>query len=345
MRNKSGRSNQKKFHLSSFLARRARKGEDETEWFLLEADLDAGPARRKSLTAPKGGWLIRILAVACLCVSIPMGLKWVNEAIFIKNEEFVLKHLDIQSDGMLTRENLAEISNVSPGMSLMEIDLDGIRNRIEKLAIVEEAVISREMPDRINIQVKERVPVAWLSCPPLGIRPGDMERGYLIDAEGILFRCLGLDEKTNGLPLIETFKMEEPKEGDCFVADGAESALDLLQLEGALNDFENMSVHEIRLRNEWSIQCYYRSGLQVTFGRHDIKRGIEDLKMILSQSGQFGTALATVNVAAAENIPVTFAGPFDAHSLDTVAKPVSQTTPAPSEDSKQKHLQSILKGG
>ena len=79
--------------------------------------------------------------------------------------------------------------------------------------------------------------------------------------------------------------------------------------------------------------------------RHEIKRGIEDLKMILSQSGQFGTALATVNVAAAENIPVTFAGPFDSHSLDAVAKPVSQTIQTPSEDSTQKHLQSILKGG
>lgn len=345
MRNISGRSNQKKFHLSSFLARRTRKREDETEWFLLEADLDTGSARRKSSAAPKGGWLIRILAVGCLCLSIPMGLKWVNEAIFIKNGEFVLKHLEIESDGMLTQENLAEISNVAPGMSLMEIDLDGIRNRIEKLAIVEEAMISREMPDRIRIQVKERVPVAWLSCPPLGIRPGDMERGYLIDSKGVLFRCLGLDEETNGLPLIETFKMEEPKEGDFFAADGAESALALLASAGDLNGFENMNVHEIRLRNEWSIQCFYRSGLQVTFARHEIKRGIEDLKMILSRSGQFGTALATVNVAAAENIPVTFAGPFDAQSLHAIAKPLSQTTRAPAEDSKQKHLQSILKGG
>ena len=347
MRNKSRRCNHRKFQFSSIFTS-PKRGEDETDWFLLEADVtEGGELSRRSIKA--GGvtwkaWVIRVLAIACLCVSVPFVARWAHSEVFYQNDEFVLKSLEYQSDGMLTEKNLAQIANVAVGANLMEIDLEAIRNRIEKLAVVEEAVITREMPDKLRIAVKERTPVAWLSCPPLGLRPGDVERGFLIDAEGVLFRCLDRNDLVDSLPIIETFRMDEPKEGDIFSADGAASALRLIALGARLKEHENMNIHSIRLRTEWSIECHYRSGLQVTFARHEVERGIENLRTILSRATDFGAPLASVNVAARENIAVTFSQDPDPTTMRAIANPVREQ-PAVPANSKEKHLQSILKGG
>jgi len=347
MRNKSGRCNHKKFQFSSIFSS-PQRGEDETNWFLLEAVVTkegnpgVRPANPDNVSCK--AWIIRVLAIGCLCVSVPLIARWAHSEIFYQNDEFVLNSLEYQSDGMLTEKNLAQIANVAIGANLMKIDLKAIRNRFEKLAVVKEAVITREMPDKLRIAVKERTPVAWLSCPPLGLRPGDLERSYLIDAEGILFRCLDRNDLVDSLPIIETFRMDKPKEGDTFSVDGAKSALRLIALGERLQEHENMNIHSIRLRTEWSIECHYRSGLQVTFARHEVERGIENLKAILSRSNDFGAPLASVNVAARENIAVTFSQEPDPTTMRAIANPVRNQLAVPL-DSKEKHLQSILKGG
>lgn len=347
MRNKTGRCNHKKFRLASIFSG-AKRGEDETEWFLLEADVSGGdlPKSRQARSGATSwkAWGVRFLAIGCLCVSIPLITRWAHDEVFYRNDEFVLKSLEFRSDGMLSSENLARVANVATGANLMEIDLEAIRNRIEKLAVVEEAVVTREMPDKLRIDVKERVPVAWISCPPRGVRPGDKERGFLIDGGGVIFRCLDLNEAVNALPIVEAFRMDEPKEGEVFAAEGADSALQLISGAESLAEFENMNIHSIRLRTEWSVECRYRNGLQVTFARHEIKRGLESLRTILLRSPDFGAPLASVNLSNRENIAVTFSDEPDPSAIQVIATP-SVPADEPAVDQKQKHLQSILKGG
>jgi len=346
MRKKPGRSNHRKIRLSN-LWRRGVTREDETDWFLFEADMAAAPVAPRRRRARRS-WVVRGLALACLGVSVPLAIDWMNDAVFYENEEFVLQRLDVRTDGSLSEAQLTKVANVSVGMSLMELDLAGIRGRLEKIPNVEEAVISREMPDKLNVRVEERIPVAWVSCPPLGIRPGDMERGYLLDADGYLFRCLDLTDGILSLPVIEAFKIDDPEEGERLETDGVEEALELVQSNGRVFEKEALAVHEVKVRNEWSLQCVYRNGLEVTFGRREIGRGLADLRTILEQTDSAGATLASVNVAARDNIPVTFAEPVDPETISATARPL--VTAASSEslspkEQQEKHLRSILKGG
>lgn len=349
MRKKRRTSNQRKKQWGAAF-RRQHRGVDETEWILLEADLGvsspdspAKPSRRRLKS-----WLVRGLAVACLSVTLPFGAKWVHDEIFFENEEFVLQQLNFKSDGVLTEANLSEIANVSAGMMLLELDLAGIRERIEKIPVVKEVIVSREMPDRLNILVKERVPVAWISCPPLGIRQGDMDRGFLVDSEGHLFRCLDLTEEIQVLPIIENFAMAEPVEGTRLSDDGMLGAITLVQKSPELANDGSTDVHLVRVRNEWSLQCRYRSGLQVVFALYDLDRGLADLAIVLKQAHKMGQHLATVDVTMSENIPATFAGPVDPESISAVAEPLGTKDYTPESTPRsdaEKHLHSILNGG
>ncbi|MEC8825329.1 MAG: FtsQ-type POTRA domain-containing protein [Verrucomicrobiota bacterium] len=346
MRRKTEKGNYRKFSIFPRFGRRGRLP-DETDWIVLEAELSPG-ARVRPSRRPAYFWPVRIAAVAVLGVSIPIGLNRANNEIFYENEEFVLRQLTVKTDGVLSEGKLREVANVSPGMKLMEIDLGKLKVHLEKLPIVKGAVVVREMPDRINISVTERKPVAWLSCPPLGIRPADMERGYLLDKEGVFFRCMNLTETEQNLPVIETYRMDEPREGQVMSVDGTTCALDLIAKQGKVIGTEDLMVHAVKLRNEWSFECLYRGGMTVTFSILGVDRGLKDLGIIMSQIGQMEAPLATVNVAVSRNIPVTFSQPIDPSAVSVITEPLRKAAQLGAEsfdDTREKHLRSILKSG
>lgn len=346
MRKKRGRNSRRGGLIRGCFGRRTRR-EDETDWVILD-DTIATTVRRGMRSRRVVRLCTRIAVLAFLGFLLPPLAKKAHEAIFFENEEFVLKRIVMRTDGDLSERQLLEVANVSVGMNLMELDLDGIRRRVEMLPMVEEVVVLRELPDRIDIAVKEREPVAWMSCPPLGIRPGDMERGFLVDKNGVLFRCLDLNDKVAGLPLIESFRMSEPVEGEPLETEGLAGAIRVIEGLASLNAREGMEVHIVRLQSEWSLVCQYRSGLEVTFNLHEVERGLDDLSAILDGISASDAALATVNVAARDNIPVTFATPPSPEAIAGIARPLEpgeeEDAPEP-EDPQQTHLRSILRGG
>ncbi len=349
MRKKSGIKNGRKFKNPLKLRKSKSAGED-SDWVQLEADTTVpvmAPLRRRT---SKKGLLIRAAAILCLCVSIPVGAKWTYDNIFYKNAEFVLRRLDISSDGVLSQTKLSEIANVSPGMNLLELDLGLIRDQIELLPQVAKVSVNREMPDRLVIQVRERAGVAWLSCPPQGVRPWDMERGFLMDDQGYLFRCLDLTDEMKSLPVVETFKMDKPTEGSRLDSAPVKNALKLIVESERRFLSDDMLVEKIRLPNEWSMECAYRNGLKVTYDVYDVPRGLDDLALILLETEKAGQTLLTVNVVAKKNIPVTFAESAipvaqDGNSAAPPAIEVPKPPAKPELSGQEKHLHSILSGG
>ncbi|MDF1739851.1 MAG: FtsQ-type POTRA domain-containing protein [Verrucomicrobiales bacterium] len=349
MRKKSGIKNGRKFK-NPLKFRKSKSTGEDSDWVQLDAYTTVSaraPVRRGT---SKKGLAIRALAILCLCVSIPLGAKWAYANIFYKNEEFVLQRLDISSDGLLSKAKLSEIANVSPGMNLMELDLGLIQDQIELLPQVAKVSVNREMPDRLVIQVRERIGVAWLSCPPQGIRPWDMERGFLMDDHGYLFRCLDLTDAMKSLPVVETFKLDAPTEGSSLDSAPARNALKLIIESERLFPAEGMLVEKIRLTNEWSMECAYRNGLKVTYDVYDVPRGLDDLALILLETEKAGQTLLTVNVVAKKNIPVTFAeSAIPVSQGGDNASPAAIEVPKPPAkpelSGQEKHLHSILSGG
>jgi hypothetical protein len=185
-----------------------------------------------------------------------------------------------------------------------------------------------------------------------------MERGFLLDEEGHLFRCLDLNDGMKSLPVVETFQMTEPIEGAKVESEGVLAGLKLiLESEKRFVD-EGMAVRAVRVRDEWAVECDYTNDLLVTFGVYDFARGLDDLDLILDRMAESGRVLASVNVAAARNIPVTFATatsaegdrPAAAAGEDAAADSVLPPSPDESREAmnlndQEKHLRSILRGG
>lgn len=93
----------------------------------------------------------------------------------------------------LSSQAVRSAAAVPEGESLATVDLDRIRSRVEALAPVRSADVTREWPDEVLITVEEREVVAVVEIA------GQL-RG--IDSEGVDFR--GYDQPPPGVPRVES---------------------------------------------------------------------------------------------------------------------------------------------
>ncbi len=104
---------------------------------------------------------------------------------------FTVTGVSINGCSRVSEEAVLKLSGVKPDSNLLALDLDKMAETIEKHPWIESASISKKLPDRLEIVVKERVPVAMINLDSL----------YLIDGSGAVFKKISRGEKYD-LPVI-----------------------------------------------------------------------------------------------------------------------------------------------
>lgn len=296
--------------------------------------------------------LIKVSAILLTLLTVSALVRWAYRQAFYENSEFRLNRFVVQTDGVLSEADVANAARVELGMNLMTIDLKSVRERLAELPMVTSVEVNRELPDRLEVKIEERVPLAWLSCPPHGVRPRNTARGFLIDEHGEVFRCQKLLKRFLDLPVIETYHLPKPSEGAQMNSEEVKEAIRLVKESNRLFANDGLEVAEVRIRNAYSLTCRYNTQMEVTFGLKQLDRGLQDLRWIVTHAHSAGQQLATVNVMPSRNIPVTFYTPPSLQATPIESAPGSlRDLPAavpgmdPNEARLQRQLRSILNGG
>lgn len=129
-----------------------------------------------------------VLAVVLL-LALAVGLVWL---VFFSSS-FSVQGVDVRGTSQLTTAEVRAAAAVPEGQALARVDLDRVRTRVEALAPVKSADVSREWPHQVRIDVTERVPVAVVAIS------GKL-RG--MDEDGVVFRDYA--QAPPDLPLVET---------------------------------------------------------------------------------------------------------------------------------------------
>jgi cell division protein FtsQ len=101
-------------------------------------------------------------------------------AFLLVSPEMSLLHTDqvaLAGNHYVTRANILEIFVADRGRSVLRIPLNARRKQIEALPWVEHAVVRRALPNRLQVEIIERTPVAFLRDD------GDLA---LIDGHGVI---------------------------------------------------------------------------------------------------------------------------------------------------------------
>lgn len=130
-------------------------------------------------------WLIGLLALALVAGSI--WLVWFSQVMVVTGAK-------VSGQERVSEERIVKVAQVPQGVQLARVDLGAIEGRVEAIPAIKDADVSRSWPDKVGIEVIERVPLAVVERPASGLQA--------VDDEGVLF--LEYDKRPEGLPLIRT---------------------------------------------------------------------------------------------------------------------------------------------
>jgi cell division protein FtsQ len=129
-----------------------------------------------------------VLAVVLL-VLLLVGAIW----LVYFSSYLAVQGVKVSGVEQLSAEQVEHAAAVPDGEPLVKVDLDRIRARVQSLAPVRSADVSRQWPDTVLITVVEREPVAVVEI-------GGTLRG--MDADGVIFRSYAKAPAT--LPRVQT---------------------------------------------------------------------------------------------------------------------------------------------
>lgn len=143
-----------------------------------------------------GRWtMIGVFALAVLAAAmmfrLPQMAAWqVGEGI--GRLGFTVERVEIQGIDQMERLPVYAVALDQPSMAMPNVDIAAIRQRVEALSWVQEARVSRRLPDTLVVAITERTPVAvWQH----------EQRLYLVDTDGEVLEEVALDAMPD-LPLI-----------------------------------------------------------------------------------------------------------------------------------------------
>ncbi len=151
----------------------------------------AGPAPGSEIFArhrrERRRTLLRRLLIALAALAVVLGGIWL---VFFSSV-LAVTGADVRGADVVDEDEVTTAARVPVGVPLATVDLEAIRARVEDLAPVRSADVSRSWPDKVRIDVTEREALAFVAW-------NGGWRGF--DEAGVLFR--DYDTMPKGMPQV-----------------------------------------------------------------------------------------------------------------------------------------------
>ncbi len=116
---------------------------------------------------------------------------------------FVLKEIKVYGNAKVSKEEVLRMLDLKGGEILYRLDLTQLRERLKKHHLIEDAMLRRQLPSTLEVQIKERSPLAILV---------QNNKGYLIDRNGVILS----EANPNDILYYPYVIIEEEKNKDVF---------------------------------------------------------------------------------------------------------------------------------
>ena len=238
--------------------------------------------------------------------------EWGMNHFLYENPDFAVQQIDVQTDGVISPDQLRRWAGVKSGDNLLALDLSRVKRDLELVPQVRSAAVERVLPRTLRIRVAEREPLAQVYAPQLRAdgRGYDM-RLFQIDSEGVVLLPLGprqratpLAQAGEPLPILAGIDPNQLQPG---------RKLDLPPLIAALNlivAFEHSpmaglaDLQRIDISAPGILVVNTGQGGEVTFATQDLDQQLRRWRQIYDRGQQMNMAIASLDLAVPNNIPV-----------------------------------------
>lgn len=200
------------------------------------------------------------------------GYDFLTQTDYFKAESFSVTGID-----KLTKEQVLKQARLDKGVNILSVNLSEVRKRLTAHLWIAEAEVSRELPSKIHIRIKEQKALAVI----------DLERKFLINTAGEIFKEVSATDP-NDLPIISGLEFSDInvlEETRSLPFDAVMQVLKLGQNPNSL--LPNTLIKRIHIDREIGLTIYapaFASGMisTIKIGYHNYPGKYAGLKTVLA---------------------------------------------------------------
>ncbi len=235
--------------------------------------------------------------------------EWLLQRFIYENPAFAIHHLDIQTDGVLSIEQLRHWAGVKLNDNLWALDLTRVKRDLEFMPIIASAESERVLPHTLRIRITERQPIAQYNFPQTRAN-GVQENGiYLLDAQGFVMFPLQPHQRSvpaatnEHLPTFIGLAVTELSPGRKVLLPQVQAGLQLIESFVRSPMAGRAELKEIDVGQPGVLQVATAQGSSISFGMSDMDGQIRRWHAIHEYGQKSGKHLAAADLSVSNNIP------------------------------------------
>jgi len=257
--------------------------------------------------------------------------EWALDKFVYENSEFAIRHIDVQTDGVIAPNQLRRWSGVKLGDNLMALDLGSVKRNLELVSTIGSVSVERVLPRTLEIRVTERQPVAQVDVPRAGSASGIEVTVFQLDAKGCVMQPLDprlcvipLAQVRDQLPVITGLNMYQLQPGQRVESPQMLAALRLIGTFNRSAMAGLVTLRRIDVSSPGVVVATTGQGGEITFGLDNLNQQLQRWREIYDLGQRMSKAIASLDLAVSNNVPVRWMEAVVAPST----LPKQNTTPA-----------------
>lgn len=252
-----------------------------------------------------GGFFWKAALLVAFCAAAWIGTTTALDKFFFSNPEYTLKHVSLELDGVMTREDALAETGIREGENIFRIDLTAAEKVLRAIPQAATVSIERQLPDHISITLTARNPVAWVASADKEADPFDPERSLLVDDSGFLMKPRLIQPDYYHLPVIFGVRSDNIRDGEPLHNEDLRRALALLDEINRHPD-NLLRARTMNISKGFCIEVASDRNARVVFAPEDFSGQLGRLRQLLEHCNESGRELESVNLMVRRNTPVTF---------------------------------------
>jgi cell division protein FtsQ len=152
------------------------------------------PKSRTRVRRARRGFAARTVLTLQLMAALvfAVGLVWTGYAKVMASDRLKVARVNVRGSHFLSEGEVRELLGPAVGENILGLDIDSLKARLRASPWVADATVRRTLPDMLQVEVHERVPLAL----------AEVDRLYLMDGEGALIDIYGPRTSGFDLPIV-----------------------------------------------------------------------------------------------------------------------------------------------
>ena len=236
---------------------------------------------------------------------------WALDELVYENQAFALQDLDVQTDGVISVDQLRRWAGVRLEENLLALDLARVKRDLELIPLIQSVSVERILPHNLRIRVAEREPIAQVNLPRP--RPNDTPELAVcqLDAEGWVMlpldprqRATPLSQPPDPLPVLGGPEASQVQPGRRMTAPQVQAALQLILAFEQSPMAGLVDLKRIEVSSPEVLVVTTGQGSEVTFALTDLDQQLRRWHTIFNEGRKTTNAIATLDLAVTNNIPL-----------------------------------------